>query len=453
MNRVGWIVVATLAFATPGRTWAAAKDTGKQKEVVQKIEALNKDALASFKAGDHDEAKSKLMDALVMGKKNDLDKHPVIASTYLDLGVVHSEGLKDYEKAQRYFGLALRIKPDIELPKALASDTVTSEFEKARDNPPSTTGGGAGEARADDSGRREAETARSEAAAARREADAARREAAHESQAEKERLRDELARVQEAEKRQRESAERLEKSQRATDEQLTAVKENEKKQREAAEKLQKDNAEAQKRLASLKDSETKERETRERLEKQLAEIKDNQQKEKQLAETREKERKAQEEKERLSREKLAEGPDMPSSIPQPLYCPTADEGQQGTDIYLYCVTQPGIKAKEAAVYYRRSGSLHFNSVAAQRSKKGWWVAVVPAGYTNTKVLQYYVEIGNDRGEVVASYGRSKSPNIMILKPAGAPIATATRDTGGSLVRAHSVDSKPAPSRKTPAKKR
>src|SRR5882762_1014262 len=110
MNRVVWIAVATLAFATSGTTWAAAKATGKEKEVVQKIEALDAAAMTSFKAGDNDQAKSKLMDALVLGKKNDLDKHPVMATTYLDLGVVHSEGFNDPEKAQRYFSLAQRIK-------------------------------------------------------------------------------------------------------------------------------------------------------------------------------------------------------------------------------------------------------------------------------------------------------------------------------------------------------
>src|SRR5205809_7709080 len=97
MNRVGWITLAMLALATSGQSWAGTKD------VVQKIEALNSSAISSFKSGDHDGAKALLMEALVLGKKNNLDTHPVLARTYLDLGVVQIDGFKDHEKAQRYF--------------------------------------------------------------------------------------------------------------------------------------------------------------------------------------------------------------------------------------------------------------------------------------------------------------------------------------------------------------
>src|SRR2546421_5917326 len=92
-----------LVLAAMEPAWAGPK------EVVQKIEDLNKAALASFKAGDAQKAKSQLMEAVVLGKEKDLDTHPIMASTYLHLGVVHVDGLNDPEKAQRYFSLARRI--------------------------------------------------------------------------------------------------------------------------------------------------------------------------------------------------------------------------------------------------------------------------------------------------------------------------------------------------------
>src|SRR5256885_4380996 len=59
-----------------------------------------------------------------------------MARTYLHLGVVYLEGLKDREKALRNFGLALRIRPSIEVTPALASDDVILEFEEVRAHPP-----------------------------------------------------------------------------------------------------------------------------------------------------------------------------------------------------------------------------------------------------------------------------------------------------------------------------
>jgi hypothetical protein len=431
MTRVGWIIIVMLAFSTPRATQAAPKD------VVKKIEELDSAAVALLKEGEPERAKAQLMDALVMGKKNNLDTHQVMARTYLDLGVVQIEGLKDHEKAQRYFKLALRIKPDIEVPPALVSETVKRELDEARSTPAT--------AKADETAKKTDEAAARKADEARKAAEAARTVDDARAQAEKEKL---LAKVQDAEKKQREDREKLEKEKVDADKQLASVKESEKKQRETVEKLQKEKLDAEKQLASARESEKKEREARERLEKQLAELKDGQQKEKQAAEARDKERKSQEEKEKLARDKLAEGPEMPSHVPQPLYCPTADEGQQGMDLYVHCATQPDIKAKLAALYYRPSGALHFNSLAMQRSKKGWWTAVVPASFTNTKVLQYYVEVRNDRDGVLANYGRSASPNIMTLKAPGAPLASTPPD---SLVPASAVT--PAKGRKTRGKSR
>src|SRR3954454_13414242 len=128
MSRTGWIVALGMfaSAVAPGSARAAGK------EIVQKIESLNTSAIAAYKAGDYEKARAQLMDALVLGKKNDLDTHPAVARTYLDLGVVQSAGLKDHEKAQRYFGLAVRIKPDIQVPPALASDELKQELEQAR---------------------------------------------------------------------------------------------------------------------------------------------------------------------------------------------------------------------------------------------------------------------------------------------------------------------------------
>src|SRR5688500_7027326 len=85
-----------------------AAQTRAESPVVEKIVALNKAAIASLQAGDHEKAKSTLMDAVVMGKENNLGMHAAMARTYLHLGVLYTDGLKDKEKAQRNFILALK---------------------------------------------------------------------------------------------------------------------------------------------------------------------------------------------------------------------------------------------------------------------------------------------------------------------------------------------------------
>jgi hypothetical protein len=435
MTRVGQITCTALvlAFAAPRGSWAAAskkaspgqgaKEGGEAREakgVVAKIDALNASAAAAYKAGDSARAKAELMDALVLGKKNDLDTNPVLGRTYLELGVVQLEGFKDREKAQRYLSLALRINKDISAPPDLATPGVTRELDELRGQGSTPPGAAAPAAPA--------------AAPATSAPDGHEREA----------LRKELA-------QEREAKEKLQKEKLDVDKQLAAAKEAEKKEREAREKLAKEKLEVDKQLTAMKDSEKKERETREKLQKELTESKDSQQKEKLAAEARDKERKAQEDKDRAARQKLADGPDLPSSIPQPLYCPTPDEGQQGSEVYIHCVTQPGVKGKPAALFYRPSGMLHFNSLAMEKTRKGWYAAVIPASFASGKVLQFYVEAHNDRGDVIANYGRATSPNIMTLKPPGTPVASsARRDSGGGLVKASAKTRsarKPPPAKK------
>jgi chemotaxis protein histidine kinase CheA len=440
MTRAGWIASASfgvlLALAAPG--WAASGS--KEKEAVQKIEALNTSGMTSYQAGEHERAKAQLMEALVVGKKADLDTNPVLARTYLDLGIVSLEGLKDKEKAARYFTLALRIKPTIEIPPVLATEGVKRELEQARS-------GLAAEATAKETAAKE--TAAKETAPARPAAAAA--DTAKDESAAKERnaLRKDLAQAQDGEKKERETREKLQKDKQDADSKLAAAREGEKKEREAREKLEKEKAESEKQIAALKESEKKERDLREKLEKQLAELKDGQQKEKQLADAREKERKTHDEQERVVREKLMQGPEFPSQIPSPVFCPTPDEGQRGADIFVHCALQPSNKATAVALYYRPSGVVHFNSLAMERGKKGWYTAVIPATNIPGKLVQYYVEARNGKGEVTASYGKPGSPNIMTLKPATTtPMAKEDRPSA-TLVPARSVEGKPSPRKSRP----
>jgi hypothetical protein len=498
-----------LMFAAVGESAPAKTDA-----VVQKIEGLNRTAIAAYSTGDSQTARTQLMEALVLGKRNDLDTHPVMARTYLHLGIVYLVGLKDAEKAGRNFALALRIRPTIEPTPALATDEVVVAFEEARAHPPvtsappvasadeeasepakrvvapprkaTTTGSRAREdqeaealesAEAEKDELRKSLAAAKETAAKERQArenlqqqkvdrddllaeaktrEARDRETRDQLQRQKEQLQrekqevdKELATVKLSEKKEREAKEQLHQAKLATEKQLAETKDLAKKEREAKEQLQKEKLATEKQLASTQESEKKEREAKEQLLKQAAEAKDKQAKDKQLAEARDKEQRDRREKERLAREKLAEGPDVPGEIPQKIFCPALDENAQGTDIFVHCAAQPSLKAKSAALYYRTSGSTHYNSLAMERNKKGWFTAMIPANHATTKVLHYYVEVMDAKDNIAARDGKATSPNIMTLRPKPAQMASDAPRSDSStdaLLSAGDGQRKPQPTR-------
>jgi chemotaxis protein histidine kinase CheA len=438
-NVLGILTVVLSAFL-------ATESRAESQQAVDKIVALNKAALASFGAGDHEKAKTQLMDAVVLGKENGLGMHAAMARTYLHLGVVYVDGLKDKEKGQRYFTMAQKVRPDIELTPALASKTVTSVFEAAK---------GADAGKAEKTAKSEtksevkselktatkaepkpeakpaekvakAEEPKAPAAAApdKKKDETAAKERDQKVHDAQDKLQKELAQARDGEKKERAEKERLQKELAEKDKQLADANAREKKEREARERLEKLNQENGKLIAEASGREKKEREAREKLEK-----------EKQLVEMREKDRKDREEKDRAAREKLVEGPDLPASIPQPLFCATKDEGTVGVELFVHCVPQAQVKAKSVVLYFRPSGVAHFDAVTMARSKKGWWTASVPASRVNGKTLQYYVEARGLKDEGAATNGKADSPNIMTLRAASDAVASKAAPAPEPLAKA------------------
>ena len=269
---------------------------------------------------------------------------------------------------------------------------------------------------------------RAQASAAGTQASAAEAQARERAAAES-RARDQAsAALREKEKEAQEKAQKANEEREKLGKDLAAVQDRERKEREDKEKLQKEKQDLEKQLAESKDREKKEREDKERLQKV------NQDLEKQLIEARVKEKQERDAKDKLAaqdreradlenknkaaRDKVAEGPDMPGSIPQPIFCPTQDQWAAGEDVFIHCAPQSEVKAKELALFYRPSGVLHFSSTLMERNQKGWYVAVIPAGRVSGRLLQYYVEARSAKGDSVASNGKALSPNVMMIRPRG-----------------------------------
>lgn len=426
---VGLVVASVVGAGTAGAA---------DPKAAEKIAALNLAAVAAHKSGNHEGAKTKLLEAVVLGKENGLGSDGAMARTYLHLGVVHAEGLKDAEKAVRYFGLALKVQPHIGVDATLNTKAVTVAMDKARAADTTAPKGSSEAAETAKSDLAEVERSIGKAPRAGKKAPAAAKpveevakpaeapkapDAAKPAEAAKaaEAPRPvEAAKTAEAPKSEPvkpaasdAEKEKLLKEKGELEKQLAAARDGEKKEREAREKLQKEKAELEKQLAAVKDSGNKDREARAKLEQ-----------EKQVAAAKEQERRNQEEKARQEKAKLADGPELPAELPQPVFCPGLDERPAAADLYVHCAPQPKLQAKALALHYRFPGALDYTALPMESNRKGWFLAVIPAGKVAGKTLQYYVEARSADGKPVAANGKPKSPNIMMLLPAGTKVAAA-----------------------------
>ena len=332
-----------------------------EKAALKKIEAADTAAMAAYKTGNAERAKDQLLDAIVLGKENGLEAHAVMARVYLHLAAVQAEGLKDEEKAKRYFSLAVRIQPDIQATGTLATPAVVGGLERARDAarapaaPPATgptpAAAGAAPSEEDKEQARQAERAAAEARARDKMAATVLKEKERE--------------VKEQEQKAREERDKLGKD-------LAVLQDREKREREGREKLQAEKQELEKQLAEAKESgeegagRERPREPRQPGPGEAADRRPGRREEGARGQGEAPGRRAgtseRASQEKAARDKLAEGPDVPSSIPQPIFCPTQDEWSSGTDVFVHCAPQSQVKAKELALYYRPSGAVHYNSL-------------------------------------------------------------------------------------------
>ncbi len=168
--------------------------------------------------------------------------------------------------------------------------------------------------------------------------------------------------------------------------------------------LEKDKADRDKAAAATKDNEAKERAAKEKLEKEL-----------EAMVARDKQRQAQEEAQRRDREQAETGPDLPAHLSEPITCTVGDQVEAGADLFAHCAPRPGLGAKVLSFYFRPSGSVLFNATVMERTKKGWYVALVPGSRIYGKLIQYYVEARDAKQDIVANNGKASSPNIATVR--------------------------------------
>jgi hypothetical protein len=403
--------------ALTGQSWAGKSDGG----VVHKIEALNEAAIAAYGVGNHKKARAKLQEAVALGKRGHLDKHPALARTYVHLGIVQLQGLHDRDAAMKSFVSALRIRPAIEVTPALATANVLLDFEEARAELPAT-------AASDD--RETEKLARAKEQQVRRKDDCE-AEVGGKFEAERDALQQQIAHGKEAVANERQARELLQKQKMDAERQLADLRDSERAERTAKEKLMRDLPKLEKQLADAREAERKEREARAAADKQAAEARELLAKEKQLAEARQKERLERREQEMQAQERIADGPDRPADMPPTLFCAALEDSGQAAGVFVRCLARAKGKApKSATLYYRASGATHYEALPMKHARSGAFTAIVLATNVTGTMLQYYVQATDPKGDLVALNGRPSLPNIVTLlpRPLGTPSLAKVEDT-------------------------
>ena len=445
-----------------------------QKAILAKVKARYEAAATAYDDGQLEKAETQLKQALKLAEDNGLGENKLVAQTYLLYGVLEVAGFKDRGQGIKYFGKAIDISPAIQIPPTMASKAVLTAFDKAENQAGETTPDEPDAESEQAPSAKRAEPPKS-APAARGDAErdklvddlAAAKVSESLQQADKEKLQrqkqeqdkelagvkgraQDLARqVADADKQladARVKVHDLESAKEDRDRQITDLKArlaqvtkdlqdqekqlaasqaSDKKERESGNKLAHDKSETDRQLADQKRNLQELTRQKAETDKQLAAARDEAKRERDAkekliaasreADAREAQRKNKESEEQTAREKLAEGPDLPSHVTEPIACTVPDEVPSGADLYVHCVPRPSINAKVVALYYR-SGGVLYNVSTMDRSKKGWFTAVIPGGKLAGKVLHYYVEARDGRQDVVGSNGRANAPNIATIRP-------------------------------------
>ena len=128
MGTRAWVVAAVLAIGASS-AWADPKSD---------ITSKTKEAMENYDLMDYDAAKKALNQALATAKKAKLEKDPVTARVYLDLGIA-TFAAGDADGAKAAFVSAVQIDPKIQIEAAYKSPELTKLLDEAK----ASAGGGA----------------------------------------------------------------------------------------------------------------------------------------------------------------------------------------------------------------------------------------------------------------------------------------------------------------------
>ena len=130
MSRRVALASCALVFITLGGENLAS--AAQDRSAIEQMVKLNNNALSAYKARRHEAARTLLLDAEMLAETNGLLNTDMAARTYMHLGLVYLNGLKQKEKALRYFAQAFQIRPKLTLTRSLATSNVRVALKEAQ---------------------------------------------------------------------------------------------------------------------------------------------------------------------------------------------------------------------------------------------------------------------------------------------------------------------------------
>jgi len=118
---IGIVTLAAVVHAAAAATAAPAALPPTGDRLIAKIVELNQQALGEIGRRDLAAARKHLLEAEQLAAQPELASHPLVARIYVHLGAVEVLSGDAQRKADELFRKAIRIQPDIQLTKQLAS--------------------------------------------------------------------------------------------------------------------------------------------------------------------------------------------------------------------------------------------------------------------------------------------------------------------------------------------
>jgi hypothetical protein len=112
---------------------SAASARAQDPDALAKVKDLNKKAVEAYEGLDMEEARKFLMQALEVCAAEGLNKHPLKATTHVNLGVVLIGGFKQRDGGMKQFRRALEIEPGVRIAKRLNNPEIQSAFDGAKE--------------------------------------------------------------------------------------------------------------------------------------------------------------------------------------------------------------------------------------------------------------------------------------------------------------------------------
>jgi hypothetical protein len=136
--RTRGLAVAVIALVSVA--WVVGAPRVAHADPKGDVQAKIKEGMESYDLLDYDAARKALNQAIAIAKKAKLDKDPLVARAYLDIGIV-AFAVPDQEGAKVSFLSAVQIDPKIQIDPAYKSPEMAKLLEEARSE---ATGGGTG---------------------------------------------------------------------------------------------------------------------------------------------------------------------------------------------------------------------------------------------------------------------------------------------------------------------